>query len=430
MKALFQIMDTLPNKISYYHLLLFFASLPFDRFYSQVILISFAIHTVIHVKKSDFKTLYRSPLILLTFAFLLTLTGILYSVNRSAAFQEADKQLAILLFPVLLSLSQIELAKYQKNLVHALAISCTLTISYLYYDAIRIIIITGLSISDLISESFINHNFSSPIGIHATYLSMYAAFSFIYFLKELVGAQSIAKRIEYSVPLLILALGIFQLGSKSVIIALVISALAAPFFIFRGIRRLRLLLCFIIVWALVLAAIFQIGPLRGHFFTRLSKDLVLSRTPELTDSRVTRWDAALSVIERAPAFGYGSGSEADVLSEEYFSRKLYHSYLNRLNAHNQYLSFMIKSGAGGLILYLIALIYGVRNAIIHKNLYFFSFLVLIATVSFSENILDVNKGIFFYSSLFSVFVFSIKHQAVSFRINLNKQPPEQGFVTY
>ncbi len=406
MKTLFQITDTLPNKISYYHLVLFLASLPFDRVYSQVILISFALHTFIHIKKTDLKGFDTRPILLLVFAFILTGIGIIYTPNRSAAIQETDKQLAIFLFPVLLALSQFDLARYQKNLIHALAISCMLTILYLYYDAVKIILLTGLPVSALISESFINHNFSSPVKIHATYLSMYSAFSFIYFLKEFISAQSISQRIENSIPILILALGIIQLCSKSVIIALIISALAAPFFMLQGVKRFWALFYLTITCGLVVVAIFQIEPLRNHFFTELSKDLVNSQTPELTDSRVTRWDAALRVIERAPVFGYGSGSEAEVLGDEYFSRKLYHSYLNRLNAHNQYLSFMIKFGAIGLILYLLVLGYGFRKAIIQKNLYFFSFMLLITIISLSENILDVNKGIFFYSSLFSVFIFS------------------------
>ena len=410
MKELFLIKDTLPNKISYYHLLLFFASLPFDRFYSQVILISFAFHTFIHFKKTDLKTLYKHPILLLALVFILTAAGALYTQHQSKAFQELDKQLAILLLPILLAISHPKLAKYQNKLMRGLAISCTLSILYLYYDALRIIILKSLPFSDLISESFINHNFSSPVSIHATYLSMYAAFSLIYFLAESFKARSIRKRIEYSVFILILALGIIQLCSKSVFIALLIAILAAPFFLFHGMKKIRILSYSIILCISVLVTIFQIGPLRNHFFTELSKDLAHSQTPDLTDSRATRWSAALSVIERAPVFGYGSGSETDILGEEYFSRKLYHSYLNKLNAHNQYLSFTIKFGVAGIIIYLSTLLYGFRMAITQKDLLFFSFLILIAIVSFSENILDVNKGIFFYSSWFSLFIFSVKYR--------------------
>ena len=51
MKQLFLIDDTTVNKISYYHLAAFLIALPFDFFYSEIILISFGLHTLIHTRK-------------------------------------------------------------------------------------------------------------------------------------------------------------------------------------------------------------------------------------------------------------------------------------------------------------------------------------------------------------------------------------------
>jgi len=58
MKELFLIKDTLANKISYYHLMLYLLSLPFDRFYSHLILISFAVHTIIQFNKNNKKPFF------------------------------------------------------------------------------------------------------------------------------------------------------------------------------------------------------------------------------------------------------------------------------------------------------------------------------------------------------------------------------------
>ena len=55
MKQLFVINDTLSNKLGYYHLIFFLVALPFDRFYSQLVLISFLIHTLIHLGKNSFR---------------------------------------------------------------------------------------------------------------------------------------------------------------------------------------------------------------------------------------------------------------------------------------------------------------------------------------------------------------------------------------
>ena len=48
----------------------------------------------------------------------------------------------------------------------------------------------------------------------------------------------------------------------------------------------------------------------------------------------------------------------------------------------------------------------VVEALERKDLLFFTFMVLVAFVSFSENLLDVDKGILFYAFFFSFFMFS------------------------
>ena len=82
---------------------------------------------------------------------------------------------------------------------------------------------------------------------------------------------------------------------------------------------------------------------------------------------------------------------------------MYGPYLLSLNAHNQYISFMINSGVIGLMIYLGTLGWGYWKSIKNRDILFFSFIVLVTIVSFSEDLLDVNKGIFFYAFFFPFF---------------------------
>jgi O-antigen ligase len=59
-----------------------------------------------------------------------------------------------------------------------------------------------------------------------------------------------------------------------------------------------------------------------------------------------------------------------------------------------------------VLVYLTILFFGFRMAISKNDLLLFSFMVIITAVSFSENYLDVDKGVFFYSVFFSLFIFS------------------------
>jgi O-antigen ligase len=116
-----------------------------------------------------------------------------------------------------------------------------------------------------------------------------------------------------------------------------------------------------------------------------------------------RWAVTFDLVKQSPYVGYGSGDELDLLKEKYYSEKLYGSYLNDLNAHNQYISFLLSGGVIALAIYFFTLLYGLQMAITSKNLIFIGFIILIITVSASENLLMRNKGIFFYSFFFSFF---------------------------
>ena len=181
-ETFFFIDDTLRNKISYYHILLFLVFLPFDRFYSQLVLISFTLHTIIHLKKHLARSIISKPVIILTAIYFLNLIGLLYSVDITQGLKDIEKQLAILLFPVIFYLNELDLGKYRKRLLQIFGITCTVTILYLYFDAFRIIRYNRLPFSSLFTYAFINQNFSSSIDLHATYLSMYVALSLTFFL--------------------------------------------------------------------------------------------------------------------------------------------------------------------------------------------------------------------------------------------------------
>jgi O-antigen ligase len=99
-----------------------------------------------------------------------------------------------------------------------------------------------------------------------------------------------------------------------------------------------------------------------------------------------------------------------LLKEVYFQRKLYRSYIGELNAHNEYLSMLMKTGVIGLLALWVVFFTGFKIAIRSKDVVFCAFLVITAVVSFSENILDANKGIFFFAFFFSLFYLGRKKE--------------------
>jgi O-antigen ligase len=212
----------LENKISYYHLAAFLVMLPFDRIYGQLILVSLVMHVLIHFSKEKLSSVLNLQTVILSAVFLLTLVGIAWSADKKEGMQEIERQLAIILFPIVCSATGYTIRQHRNKLLHVFGVTGVATILYLYGDAINIIFYNKLPLRSLLSPAFINHNFSEPIGIHATYLSMYVSLSVAIFLAFLVAAKNTSTRLLYSAAIIILLAGLLQLASKSVLIATVV----------------------------------------------------------------------------------------------------------------------------------------------------------------------------------------------------------------
>jgi len=407
MKKLFFIDDSLTNKISYYHLLLLLFSLPFDLFYSHIILISFAVHTLLHVKKADLKQVFKIKTLLLQSVFWVTLIGMLYTPNKNEAGNELSRQIVIVLMPVLFCITSLDVKKYRERLLTAFALCGTITIAYLYLDAFRVIRFYHYPVKMLFAPAFTNHNFSAPIGMHATFFSLQIGVALVYLLSAIIKKNTFGNKLLYAICCVILSAGLIQLCSKSVFVALLIAInLAVPFFILRGQRRTVFMVSSIAITAMAILVLSRSATFKERYFTDLEKDMSQASAEETTDPRLARWGTAIELIGQAPIVGHGAGSEIPLLKEAYFSKKLYSSYIHGLNSHNEYLSFLLKSGIIGLVIYLLTLAYGFNNAVASKDVLFLTFMLLVAIVSLSENMLDVDKGTMFYGLFFSFFIFS------------------------
>ena len=406
MKDIFSINDNTVNKITYYHLLAFLAAFPLDRIYSQVVLISLTLHTLIHSKKESLRSPALKFVLVPSLIFLVSLIGIAYSDEKGDAFTQLTRQIPFVLFPVIFVFNSIELSKYYKRLLIFFSLVCTIIILFLFFRLLRFIALHELPFTSLFSPDFINHNFSAPIGMHATYFSMYIALCLISCISFLIHTNLVRERFFYAVVILILAAGLIELSSRAVFIALAICLLVFPFFELNRKKRIKFTVAIVFISGLALAGILKIDSLKTRYINDLQRELtepVVNNNLQ-SEPRMARWKCAMELIKKSPITGHGGGTEKKLLKEKYFEKKLYISYINSLDAHNQYLSFLLKAGIIGLLVFLFILFVGFRLALQRKDIFFVTFMILITTVSLSENILDVNKGILFYSFFFPFFI--------------------------
>jgi len=383
------------------------ASLPFDRFYSHLILISYGIHTLIHLKPSVVKPLFKWRTIILQSVFFITVLSTFYSINPHEGFNDWGKQIPIFLFPIFFCLNPLDIKKYRPQLLLSFALICTGTVIYLYADALITIRHYQLPVSAILSGAFINHNFAEPIDMHATFFSMQLVIALIYMISILIKEKNRYTRVFYLLCSIVLTAGLVQLSSKSVLVVLLIVInIAVPYFIFKSSKRWKYVLLSASLSIVLISGILYSGAFRERFLNEFQIDISKATINETSDGRLARWQVVTELINKKPITGYGTGSEMELLQDAFYKHKLYNSYLSKLNAHNEYLSVLLNSGIIGFLIYVATLIWGINIAFKQKDLLFFTFILLMAIVSLSENVLDVDKGIFFYAFFFAFFSFS------------------------
>jgi hypothetical protein len=428
MKQLLLINDTPANKISYYHVLLLMASLPFDLFYSHVILISFTLHTLIHLDKNKLKSLRSFKLVVLPSVLFISIIATIYTINPHAAFTEWTLRIPLLLFPVVFLLNGLDLKKYRENLLMGFSLVCAATVFYLFAVVLFTIRFYHMPLKAMFGEGFTNHNFAGPINIHATFFSFQLLIAVVYLLSVLIrGGVSRSLKIVCIISSIILIGGIIQLSSKSILaILFVIVNVILPLYLLKGRQRRRYMITGLAVTMLGITGILSISTFRTRYVTLLKQDIVTDKTiPHNSDSRIERWRVAAARIKEKSLLGYGSGSEIGLLREDFYDAKMYSSFLKGLNSHNQYISFLLKSGVWGLAVYLLTLFYGFKMAFKKKDVLLISFMLIIAVVSLAENVLDVDKGVMFYSFFFSFFLFSDPDNEVIIR---EEQKPDEYLI--
>jgi O-antigen ligase len=234
---------------------------------------------------------------------------------------------------------------------------------------------------------------------------MYAAFALVIVFAGLQGKKGWRMYLRFA-AIVLLSFGLLQLSSRAVFIAvLLIANIIIPLLLLSAGRRRRYLFISITATALLLVSFFSIDAFRMRYIYDLKTDLAGQRVKnELVESRMERWAVAAEIVKEAPLLGHGSGAEQQLLQDKYYEKKMYGSFLNEFNAHNQYLYYLVCFGAAGLLLYLFVLYRGIVLAWQQKDAVFAAFMVLIAVVSVSENVLNLNKGVFFFAFFLPLFI--------------------------
>lgn len=391
-------------------LYLFSVFMYFPMIFTNIISIFLLVYCFLKFKRADFIHLLKDKyvVIMLLFFFILVL-GFLYDIPREGVLNNLEKKLSFIIFPLVVGLIGIEKKDFRRI--------CAL----FFYTGILITTIAFLMILlapiEIIGfKSFINHELSNQINLHATYLSMYLLFSLVYPVLFIDSIKSRNVKNFNLVLTLLCVIYILFLGVRIIWLILFFLLLLRGFQIIRESENTkRKIFIFAMIISTLPTFIFVVKPLRER-----AKELVNYNNEynikEVWGGRGIRlmiWQSGLELLKNKPLVGYGSSTAVQAeLNNVYKTNKLgpllYLMEKNKesFNPHNQFLSEVLKHGLF-LGLYYPFVIFFLAKKYNHKrSLIGFVFLSIIFCVSLTETILELNKGIIFFSFFGAIIYFN------------------------
>lgn len=396
------------ERLRFLLLTLFACSLPYHIFYSQVILGVLVLATLLDLQRKKLKTIPKQVWVF-TGLYLLGLLGYIYSTDKKEAGLLLERQLAILLIPFALPLALDLTRARREKILLAFSWSNAITVVFLLLQVLYTVVSSHLPLRAIFSDIFLNHQFSRPIGIHATYMSLYASLSLVYQVHRFFTQSSRRQKTISFLLAGILLTGLLFLASRTILTAtFIILVFIMPLFTVR-----RKLLYMTVAVGIVIAAtglVARVDYFKKRFGKELVKDLYASPgnmkvEGTSAEPRIERWKGAIALIKRSPLIGYGTGDEIKMLKIMYAQRLLVISLYSDFNAHNQYLSYALKNGLIGLAFFLATFGYFLYLGIRHKDVMYVAFTSLLLIGFVTENILDSNKGIFFFALFNTLFAY-------------------------
>lgn len=408
--SIFKLSGTISEKMEQICFLLcnlFVFFLPFDKFYSTIILLMLLGTMLVDFRWQKIKNIPKQFWIF-QLVFFLSFTGYFYSVNKSDASFLIERQAAILVFPILLPLAIQITKKRIEQLLLTLTISVTLSVLFLFfYHFYFQLYLLNIPLNNIVNPAFFNHSFSALFGIHAGYYSMYISLSISYVLMMLFRKIATLYKILLIGVVFILFVGLIFLSARSILIYTVITTVfLLPFYLENKRNKYILIGSSLIVIVIGILAINNNTYLKNRFTSQLSEDIISSQSFEnmtVNEPRIERWKLGVELALKSPFVGHGTGDEVMLLKEKYKEKKYIYSYVNGFNVHNQYLSIFIKHGIIGLCIFLGMLFYFYTLVIRAKEFMYLAFLFGITFFFLTENVLDANKGIFYFSFFNAIF---------------------------
>ncbi len=320
---------------------------------------------------------------------------LLYSTDYDYAIRKLQTMSSLFVFPFLFSLFDHEERlkiienNYSFLFIYIISVFLFNTTIFLWFY------ITHYNLSDILQHfPMIIMVDIGKFGIHPIYLSMHCCLAILFSISifKKTHNQKLKGLLIFMNFVVFFFLIIY--ARKGPILALLLTGIL---WIFLGEKKqLKIKLSIIIILGLLFLLI---PKTRKRFYESLSMGQTNSIESNSFSTRLVIYRNAIQLIKAAPLLGYGIGDFNEELNKTYKKKP---PFLNKAyNSHNQYISFVIIGGLFLLLLYFIFMYLNIKISILNRNYIYIIILCFYSIEMLSENILERENGVIFFSFFLS-----------------------------
>lgn len=423
-------------------------ALPFSITICHAALIVFLVTWVAERRwKEKIFIIKNSVILKLILMFLFVqLIGLLYTSNQAEGWFGLEKKIFLFLVPIALATTSVKFSNREvKAMLYLFAFSClvgvlicfgfavsqvqayqegTLVSEYIHYlDSSPFYSPDSTSQIPWMLFSYVG--FSSGVGIHPSYFSMYLAFCICYLLSEII-TNSVRLRswkgFGLCVVILLFTLAIVMLSSRIMVISTIFIYLTlAVYYIFKQ----KFVISTSIVFLLLTVVFFlninpvsryrNIQEIAGTVYSIRDK----SHYATSTEIRTSLWWLAWKSLNKINLIsGTGAGDVVDTIRQTGQEHEI-SNVLDTFDPHNQYFHTLIGSGILGLLILLTWFSFTFVVAWSRHDYLFAAFGFLFAALCLTESAFELQKGVGFFAIFYSLLAFQRETiQSQVFTLNL------------
>lgn len=414
------------NKVFRWLLILISSTLLYSKLFNSFLIILLTCSWLIGLNFQLFRDSLKKDRVLISFLifFMLNLVGIIYSQNYGTAFKHLEKQLSVLIIPLIIltsdrRLDSVELERVKLGFIISVILGCF----WCHGHALYYLNHWGLDFTYLVSYKYTHSYLSKYLNIHPSYFSIYVSITILVLLSNSPKVWTVRHKYVKALYLfLLLYLVIFNFLLASVTI-LIIFVILVFYHVFNNYPKSKVVIGLMIL-LLIFAGVFKgkFGYVTTRFYEKtfeayfryldIDNDQLNS---EAAPPRYFEWQCAIRQL-RFPTiiYGYGTGDVQDQLNSCYADLDLEILLNSKFNSHNQYLDVLLRFGIIGLCTFSMMLFCLIKTAYRANHMVFIYFIAIFLFSFLSENTLARQKGVVLFALLCSIFVLESRKKRIEF----------------